>query len=53
MLENLQLINYISTSIWYFPIFAVQNPNTPGKFRIVYDAAATVNGVLLNSVALP
>ncbi|XP_055628950.1 uncharacterized protein LOC129770264 [Toxorhynchites rutilus septentrionalis] len=38
--------------IWYLPIFPVFNPNKPGKLRIVWDAAAAVNGVSLNSVLM-
>ena len=32
---------------WYLPIFVLQNPNKP-EFKIVWDAAATCNGVSLN-----
>ncbi|XP_055623093.1 uncharacterized protein LOC129766546 [Toxorhynchites rutilus septentrionalis] len=38
--------------IWYLPVFPVFNPNKPGKLRIVWDAAAEVNGVSLNAFLL-
>ncbi|XP_058816615.1 uncharacterized protein LOC131679881 [Topomyia yanbarensis] len=38
--------------VWYLPIFPVFNRNKPGKLRIVWDAAATVGGISLNSLLL-
>ncbi|XP_053691423.1 uncharacterized protein LOC128739948 [Sabethes cyaneus] len=37
---------------WYLPLNVVQNPKKPGKVRLVWDAAATVQGVSLNSQLL-
>lgn len=37
---------------WFLPIFAVRNPNKPTKVRIVWDAAAQVNSISLNSLLL-
>jgi hypothetical protein len=42
----------IGPRTWYLPIFAVRNPHKPGKIRIVYDAAAQVDGISLNSQLL-
>lgn len=38
--------------IWYLPLGAVTNPRKPGKVRLVWDAAAQVNGISLNSMLL-
>ncbi|XP_058814526.1 uncharacterized protein LOC131678398 [Topomyia yanbarensis] len=37
---------------WYLPLNVVLNPKKPGKVRLVWDAAATVQGVSLNSQLL-
>ncbi|XP_055623309.1 uncharacterized protein LOC129766735 [Toxorhynchites rutilus septentrionalis] len=38
--------------MWYLPVGIVRNPKKPSKIRIVWDAAATVDGVSLNSMLL-
>ncbi|XP_040169438.1 uncharacterized protein LOC120903851 isoform X2 [Anopheles arabiensis] len=34
--------------IWYLPLGVVQNPKKPGKIRLIWDAAAKVEGVSFN-----
>ncbi|XP_062713565.1 uncharacterized protein LOC134290436 [Aedes albopictus] len=34
--------------VWYLPLGVVRNPRKPGKVRLIWDAAARVEGVSLN-----
>ncbi|XP_062556857.1 uncharacterized protein LOC134221685 [Armigeres subalbatus] len=47
-----ELANTKKNEIWYLPLNVVLNPRKPNKVRLVWDAAATVNGVSLNSELL-
>ncbi|XP_055527971.1 uncharacterized protein LOC129720514 [Wyeomyia smithii] len=38
--------------VWYLPLNVVFNPKKPGKIRLMWDAAAMVRGVSLNSQLL-
>lgn len=48
--EELRMAN--SSRVWYLPLNVVVHPRKPSKMRLVWDAAATVNGVSLNSQLL-
>ncbi|XP_038116949.1 uncharacterized protein LOC119769121 [Culex quinquefasciatus] len=37
---------------WYLPLGVVLNPKKPGKVRVIWDAAAKVDGVSLNTMLL-
>ena len=41
-----------SKLVWYLPHHPVINVNKPGKVRVVFDCAATYNGISLNSQLL-
>ncbi|XP_055551044.1 uncharacterized protein LOC129733299 [Wyeomyia smithii] len=41
-----------SSAVWYLPLNVVVNPRKPGKVRLVWDAAACVRGVSLNTQLL-
>ncbi|XP_062557235.1 uncharacterized protein LOC134222107 [Armigeres subalbatus] len=47
-----ELAKFDPSSSWFLPISVVLNPKKPGKVRIVWDAAAMVNSVSLNSQLL-
>ncbi|XP_055623419.1 uncharacterized protein LOC129766842 [Toxorhynchites rutilus septentrionalis] len=38
--------------VWYLPLGAVMNPRKPGKVRLIWDAAAKVDGISLNTMLL-
>ncbi|XP_035776777.1 uncharacterized protein LOC118458427 isoform X2 [Anopheles albimanus] len=40
------------SEVWYLPMNVVINPKKPGKVRLVWDAAASVDGVSLNTQLL-
>ncbi|XP_055623726.1 uncharacterized protein LOC129767128 [Toxorhynchites rutilus septentrionalis] len=38
--------------VWYLPLGVVRNPKKPGKIRLIWDAAARVNGTSFNDMVL-
>ncbi|XP_055543160.1 uncharacterized protein LOC129728729 [Wyeomyia smithii] len=47
-----EVVETPSSAVWYLPINVVVNPKKPDKVRLVWDAAASVQGVSLNSELL-
>ncbi|XP_065080970.1 uncharacterized protein LOC135703620 [Ochlerotatus camptorhynchus] len=47
-----ELAEFQPDKVWYLPLSVVVHPKKPGKVRLVWDAAAAVNGVSLNSKLL-
>ncbi|XP_053687203.1 uncharacterized protein LOC128736742 [Sabethes cyaneus] len=47
-----EINNTPSSATWYLPINVTLNPHKPGKVRLVWDAAASVKGISLNSELL-
>ncbi|XP_062703686.1 uncharacterized protein LOC134286128 [Aedes albopictus] len=47
-----ELMDSVPGKIWYLPLNVVLNPKKPGKVRLVWDAAASVQGRSLNSELL-
>lgn len=52
MATEKELAETVPHKTWYLPLNYVQNPKKPSKLRLVWDAAATVRGVSLNSQLL-
>ncbi|XP_062537667.1 uncharacterized protein LOC134205990 [Armigeres subalbatus] len=47
-----ELMETAQSAVWYLPLNVVVSPRRPGKVRLVWDAAASVNGISLNSELL-
>ncbi|XP_062550790.1 uncharacterized protein LOC134215671 [Armigeres subalbatus] len=47
--SKVELDNMDPRKVWFLPLGVVVNPRKPGKTRIIWDTAATVDGVSLNS----
>ncbi|XP_058456592.1 uncharacterized protein LOC131433989 [Malaya genurostris] len=47
-----ELSRYDPLRTWYLPLGVVLSPRKPGKVRLIWDAAAKVNGVSLNTKLL-
>ncbi|XP_053692624.1 uncharacterized protein LOC128741073 [Sabethes cyaneus] len=47
-----ELRNASPEKVWYLPLKVVLNPKKPDKVRLIWDAAAMVQGISLNSMLL-
>lgn len=47
--SDAELGNSDHLKVWYLPLSVALNPKKPNKVRLVWDAAASVNGISLNS----
>ncbi|XP_058811166.1 uncharacterized protein LOC131676054 [Topomyia yanbarensis] len=50
--SDVELTTTDSKRVWYLPLGVVINPKKPGKVRLIWDAAAKINDVSLNSQLL-
>ncbi|XP_055605771.1 uncharacterized protein LOC129753946 [Uranotaenia lowii] len=48
-----ELASSDNNRVWYLPLGVVCNPKKPGKTRLIWDAAARVDGTSLNDLLLP
>ncbi|XP_055542959.1 uncharacterized protein LOC129728541 [Wyeomyia smithii] len=48
--EELKFIE--PSRVWYLPLGVMSNPRKPGKIRLIWDAAARVDGVSFNDMML-
>ncbi|XP_053691744.1 uncharacterized protein LOC128740235 [Sabethes cyaneus] len=49
---NEEIVQTSPRKVWYLPLGVVTNPKKPSKIRLIWDAAAQVNGVSFNSKML-
>ncbi|XP_058814579.1 uncharacterized protein LOC131678438 [Topomyia yanbarensis] len=47
-----EIVKFQPERTWYLPLGIVLNPKKPGKVRVIWDAAAKVNGISLNTMLM-